>query len=102
MNVKSNDQFDWLIGTGGTTSRFTGPSVDHTVGTSSGMLVRYFTYPEALLQHPLSDTRQYSICVMLLGLSPSVRHSTMQELRKRSNGFDGGSDILKWVWFNHC
>lgn len=67
MNVKSNDQFDWLIGTGGTTSRFTGPSVDHTVGTSSGMLARYFTSPEVLLQHPLSDTRQYSICGYFAG-----------------------------------
>ena len=37
MNVKVNDQFDWLIGTGGTTSRFTGPSVDHTVGTDKGI-----------------------------------------------------------------
>lgn len=30
------DQFDWIIGKGGTTSRFTGPSVDHTTGTTQG------------------------------------------------------------------
>ena len=36
MNVKTGDQFDWLIGSGGTTSQFTGPSVDHTTGTKTG------------------------------------------------------------------
>eukprot|EP00795_Rhopilema_esculentum_P012712 gene12712-3431_t len=36
MNVKTGDEFDWLIGSGGTTSQFTGPSVDHTTGTKSG------------------------------------------------------------------
>ena len=35
-NVRGTDQFDWLTGNGGTSSRFTGPSSDHTLGTSAG------------------------------------------------------------------
>ncbi|KAF6018699.1 hypothetical protein EB796_023000 [Bugula neritina] len=35
-NENSNDDFDWLLGTGSTTSRYTGPTVDHTIGTDSG------------------------------------------------------------------
>ena len=31
-----NDDFDWLRGKGGTQSRFTGPRVDHTLGTDRG------------------------------------------------------------------
>lgn len=30
------DDFDWLRGKGGTQSRFTGPTVDHTLGTDKG------------------------------------------------------------------
>lgn len=29
-----NDDFDWLIGSGGTGTSFTGPSSDHTKGAS--------------------------------------------------------------------
>ena len=32
-----NDNFDWLIGRGSTSSRYTGPSVDHTKGDLSGL-----------------------------------------------------------------
>ena len=32
----SGDQFDWLRGSGGTPSSFTGPAIDHTTGTAQG------------------------------------------------------------------
>ena len=35
-NTKTGDDFDWLRAQGGTSSRFTGPTVDHTLGTRSG------------------------------------------------------------------
>lgn len=35
-NAQTGDQFDWLQGKGGTTSRLTGPSNDHTLGNSAG------------------------------------------------------------------
>lgn len=37
-NAQTGDQFDWLQGKGGTTSRLTGPSNDHTLGNSAGNL----------------------------------------------------------------
>ena len=37
-NVKKTDDFDWLRGKGATLSRFTGPTVDHTIGTDKGLL----------------------------------------------------------------
>lgn len=33
---KSEDDFDWQLTSGGTTSYLTGPSSDHTFGNSSG------------------------------------------------------------------
>ena len=36
-NVQNADDFDWLRGQGATKSRFTGPSVDHTIGTDRGI-----------------------------------------------------------------
>ncbi|XP_066300036.1 MAM and LDL-receptor class A domain-containing protein 1-like [Branchiostoma lanceolatum] len=38
-NNGPDDDFDWLIGRGGTNSQFTGPSVDHTLGTDQGHYV---------------------------------------------------------------
>lgn len=35
VNLRTDD-FDWLIGSGGTGTTFTGPSSDHTQGSSSG------------------------------------------------------------------
>ncbi|XP_077978860.1 MAM and LDL-receptor class A domain-containing protein 1-like [Glandiceps talaboti] len=35
-NTASGDDFDWLLGQGSTDSSFTGPSVDHTLGTDQG------------------------------------------------------------------
>ncbi|XP_047128245.1 MAM and LDL-receptor class A domain-containing protein 1 isoform X1 [Hydra vulgaris] len=47
-NTKSNlDTFDWIIGSGGTPSFFTGPDVDHTTGSKEG----FYMYIEA------SDTK---------------------------------------------
>lgn len=34
--AKTLDDFDWLRGSGGTSSSFTGPSIDHTIGTDKG------------------------------------------------------------------
>lgn len=31
-NADREDTFDWLVGSGGTPSAYTGPSVDHTTG----------------------------------------------------------------------
>ena len=36
MNVHAGDNFDWNLGKGGTSSAYTGPSADHTKGTSAG------------------------------------------------------------------
>ena len=33
-----DDDFDWIIGSGGTPSYGTGPSMDHTLGTDSGKI----------------------------------------------------------------
>lgn len=37
-NVQQGDKFDWLIGSGATSSLFTGPAVDHTTGSSTGIV----------------------------------------------------------------
>lgn len=34
---QNGDDFDWVMGSGGTPSLFTGPKSDHTTGTSAGM-----------------------------------------------------------------
>ena len=36
VNVQSGDDFDWLRGSKGTPSFFTGPDTDHTTGTAAG------------------------------------------------------------------
>lgn len=36
-NTLAGDKFDWISGSGGTTSLYTGPSKDHTTGTAQGM-----------------------------------------------------------------
>ena len=41
MNVKTGDEFDWLIGSGGTSSQFTGPKTDHSTGTAQGKLILF-------------------------------------------------------------
>ena len=33
---ESSDRFDWIIGSGTTSSVFTGPSIDHTTQTNGG------------------------------------------------------------------
>lgn len=35
-NVQAGDNFDWVLGKGRTSSTLTGPSADHTKGTSAG------------------------------------------------------------------
>jgi hypothetical protein len=35
-NARSGDDFDWLTGTGQTSSQFTGPTADHTRGDANG------------------------------------------------------------------
>lgn len=35
-NDQLEDDFDWLIGSGGTPSQYTGPSTDHTTGLGYG------------------------------------------------------------------
>ena len=40
-NSKSDD-FDWLVGSGKTQSRFTGPKFDHTFGNANGKLEANF------------------------------------------------------------
>ena len=42
-NTQAEDQFDWLRNAGGTPSWKTGPSVDHTLGTTLGK-VCYFVW----------------------------------------------------------
>ena len=32
----TGDQFDWIIGSSGTSSQYTGPQTDHTLGNSTG------------------------------------------------------------------
>lgn len=41
VNVQNTDNFDWLRGRGSTLSSFTGPSVDHTTNSSSGMFISH-------------------------------------------------------------
>ena len=36
LNVPSNDDFDWLRGSGSTPSSYTGPSTDHTTNSTGG------------------------------------------------------------------
>ena len=36
VNTQVGDDFDWLRGSGSTPSFFTGPTADHTTGTSAG------------------------------------------------------------------
>lgn len=36
VNVPRTDDFDWLRGSGSTTSLYTGPSTDHTTNSSAG------------------------------------------------------------------
>lgn len=38
----SNDQFDWRIHSGGTSSGFTGPKYDHTLQNSRGKNILYY------------------------------------------------------------
>ena len=35
-NLRSGDQFDWLVGRGKTTTLYTGPNFDHTTMQGSG------------------------------------------------------------------
>ncbi|XP_038071818.1 MAM and LDL-receptor class A domain-containing protein 1-like [Patiria miniata] len=46
-----NDDFDWTLNSGGTSSEDTGPDSDHTVGTSSG----FYMYTEASAPRVASD-----------------------------------------------
>lgn len=39
MNVDDTDEFDWLLNIGPTETPNTGPSIDHTFGTSSGTYI---------------------------------------------------------------
>lgn len=40
----SNDQFDWRIHSGGTSSGFTGPKYDHTLQNSRGKNILYINW----------------------------------------------------------
>ena len=42
-NLRTNN-FDWLIGSGKTGSQYTGPSSDHTQGSSTGQTGKYYMY----------------------------------------------------------
>lgn len=46
----SNDQFDWRIHSGGTSSGFTGPKYDHTLQNSRGKNILYILIEFTLLQ----------------------------------------------------
>ena len=37
VNTQTGDDFDWLRGSAGTPSFYTGPTVDHTTGKASGL-----------------------------------------------------------------
>lgn len=42
-NLKS-DHFDWIVGSAGTPSRFTGPLFDHTTGAKNGTVILSIYY----------------------------------------------------------
>lgn len=54
-NTQVKDNFDWLVSSGGTTSRFTGPSFDHTFQNSSG----HYIYIESSAPRVQGDTARY-------------------------------------------
>ena len=68
-NDRTGDDFDWILGQGGTPSSNTGPSVDHTLGSSQGKVDL-----ELLLVHVRRSTKYYvfdctlregSLCMVL-------------------------------------
>ena len=44
VNDFIGDDFDWLRGNGATSSQFTGPSTDHTLGTQAGLSAKSMSY----------------------------------------------------------
>ena len=43
------DDFDWIIGRGGTPSFFTGPSIDHTTGTGAGVYISLLLFTNSTI-----------------------------------------------------
>lgn len=54
-NTQANDNFDWLVSSGKTTSRFTGPPFDHTFQNASG----HYIYLESSAPRVQGDKARY-------------------------------------------
>ena len=52
VNVPQGDDFDWLRGSGSTTSLFTGPSTDHTTNSTGG---KWFIWIVTEQRHDLQN-----------------------------------------------
>lgn len=50
------DDFDWVRSKGSTGSQYTGPSIDHTLGTDSGMTYYFYQLARCDVYWLLSDT----------------------------------------------
>ncbi|ESO97870.1 hypothetical protein LOTGIDRAFT_152977 [Lottia gigantea] len=50
-NLQTGDDFDWIVGNGGTTSKYTGPTTDNTFKTTSG----HYIFIEASAPRQLGD-----------------------------------------------
>ena len=66
INWKTGDEFDWMIGSGGTPSVYTGPKIDHTTGTKDGKKTGFsFLFPFTKTVIKLPDlTYQCMSCCM--------------------------------------